>query len=175
MLHKLPDSTVQLIRQRKTEGKSLTEIATECNCTKSTVSLYCRNLFDNPRRKYKTEQEARQAILTLRRGKPRKRYPVDNHQIYLDSQLPCTKCGKPRQRHSKTGLCIICLRQQRRENANHPVQKRRQFNPSGYHEDKSAKWDETVKNQNAGFCPKSPIGKHSCTSGVCFWCYKFVN
>ena len=163
----LPKTIVKLIRQRKEEGFSLTEIAKEFGCCKSTASLYCRDLFYHPLRKYKTEKEARQIPISNRKGKPRKKYPRDHQREHLRRLLPCIKCGKLRQADSKGGLCIICHKQDRKDNAQYH-QRQPTFCRNAQRQ-KSVACKLIVKE-----CRESPIGKHSCISGECTWCSQFV-
>lgn len=117
----LPEATVSEIRRLKHAGASLRELAVQFGCAKSTVSLYCRDLFEYPRRKYHSEKEARQLPILNRRGKPRKRYPSDSaehrrlhRRRYGHKPIyKCANCGSPVWR--KGSLCIICYRQREKE------------------------------------------------------------
>ena len=170
MIHQLPATTIELIRKRKSDGFSLADIAKEFGCAKSTTSLYCRDLFYHPLRKYATEKDARQIPIDGRKGKPHKKYPRDTLKEYLRKMVPCVKCGKPRQCRSESGLCIVCHRLKRRENARYQRRPRLHGNIEG----------KTTPKKHAGCypigeqCAESPTRKHSCTAGYCLWCSQFI-
>jgi len=86
----ISQSTITQIRKAKTEGYSLNDIAKSYNVAKSTASLYCRDLFDDPRRIYQTEEDAR-TIMAL-------------HQTH--TYYPCPNCGKIIRKDRK--LCKSC-------------------------------------------------------------------
>ena len=56
------DTIKERIKKEKADGTSLKTLAEKYHLAKSTVSLYCRDVFDHPLRKYSTEKEAREAI-----------------------------------------------------------------------------------------------------------------
>jgi len=88
---KLPDTTIDAIREAKVTGTSLREISEIFGCSKSTASLYCRNLFDYRDRLYKTEEEARFSIAE------RNKADKDRHKRYKYSKKyrRCINCGQP--------------------------------------------------------------------------------
>ena len=86
----ISNTTVNLIRQAKIKGYSLNDIAKWFCISKSTVSLYCRDLYDDPRRIYQTQEEARA-------------------MGFLHSTIifyPCPECGKQIRKERK--LCKNC-------------------------------------------------------------------
>jgi hypothetical protein len=94
---KLSDRLIKLIRTSKINGFSLSEISNQYHVAKSTASIYCRDLFYYPGRKYKTEQEFRQGILDRQRGK-------DHHGYH-----PCIDCSKMigDNRHMRCRECYL--------------------------------------------------------------------
>lgn len=62
MPRRITQSQIELIRQAKINGYSLNEISKLYHIAKSTISLYCRDLYDDIRRQYPTEEDARQRI-----------------------------------------------------------------------------------------------------------------
>ena len=56
------DIIKEQIRKEKADGASLKTLAEKYHLAKSTISLYCRDVFDHPLRKYSSEKEAREAI-----------------------------------------------------------------------------------------------------------------
>lgn len=78
---RIPKSKVILMREAKKAQYSLSEIALAFHVGKSTASLYCRDLFQHPSRRYDTEEEAREVIRLRGIGK--------DHRIYRN----CVDCG----------------------------------------------------------------------------------
>ena len=83
----LDSEVVREIKERKGMGESLNALAKRFDCAKSTVSLYCRDLFSYRGRKYSSEAEARKS---------------------LDKKVPCPRCGQAMKAESK--LCQGCYR-----------------------------------------------------------------
>ena len=84
------DATIiEAMRRDKHSGLSLLQLSLKYKVAKSTASLYCRDLYNNPQRIYKTGKDARQRIVANR-----KRYP-------------CIKCGTLCKREG--GLCAKCF------------------------------------------------------------------
>ena len=107
----LSTEIVEQIRQGKREGLSLKTLAIKFHCCKSTVSLYCRDLFYHPRRKYRSEYEARRIPFIRRKDLPRKKYPHSKaRKLY-----PCVVCGYLIRRTNC--LCIRCYTLKRAEEA----------------------------------------------------------
>jgi len=79
---RLPQFLIKDIREAKLRGYSLREIAEAYQVAKSTASLYCRDLYDDPQRIYQTEEEAREIIALRGLGK--------DHNVYH----LCIDCGK---------------------------------------------------------------------------------
>ena len=71
-----------MMRDDKLEGWSLRDIAERHGVSKSTVSMYCRDLYTDPRRVYETEEEAREAVIQRGHGRSHSKYH------------PCVDCGK---------------------------------------------------------------------------------
>jgi len=87
-------SKVILMRQAKIDGYSLREIGETLEVAKSTISLYCRDLYWYPTRVYETEQEARDAITMRGVGTDHSKYHY------------CSQCGrKVRNEHQR---CLKC-------------------------------------------------------------------
>jgi IS30 family transposase len=160
--HYLPDATIALMRKMKREGHSLAKIAEDLSCAQSTVSLHCRDLFDYPYRKYKTEEEARRNNYR----KTRKEARQYSHEKYLKKLIPCNQCGKPRKPKILSGLCATCYRENRRQKSAErkrilrEQKLRRKGAKGGYPSPKP--------------CPFSPTGKHSHISGQCLYCERMI-
>lgn len=75
--HRLTEKEISLIRSLKSSGLSLKYIAAKVGCSRSTVSIYTRDLFDDPQRIYKTREEFIQS-----RGK------------LASTKGACSDCGK---------------------------------------------------------------------------------
>ena len=90
---------VRLIREAKARGDSLLDIAKKHGVSKSTVSLYCRDLFEHPKRIYLTERACRQNLVVRQRSHPRS----------PDKRVPCKGCGASIRADGKTQLCIKCF------------------------------------------------------------------
>lgn len=91
---------VAAMRQMKKEDFSLQDIAQKYHVAKSTVSIYCRDLFDHPKRIYQTEEEIRDVIFKRGIGK--------NHDAYHK----CA-CGvKIRRDHQR---CLTCRKKYEKE------------------------------------------------------------
>jgi len=88
------------IRKLKTEGYSIEKIAKLFECSKSTVSYYCRDLFENNQRIHKTEVAARKKI-----------------QQASKKKHPCGKCGKAI--NIKSTLCRECFLKNLRSRINY--------------------------------------------------------
>ena len=153
-----PDK-IKLIRNDKTAGKSLSDIAAKYNCSKSTVSYYCRDIFDHPNRQYQTEKDVRQRLHETRK--------VRNHGHKL---VPCTKCQKPI-RVNKSGLCFDCYYFKRAKLGNV-----KQVQEEQVKSDKRVYYSEKLsKNYHPTLCQKSPSGYHrwiidGSNLGTCFYC-----
>ena len=91
---RIPSSEVELIRDAKRKNYSLRDISQVFSVAKSTVSYYCRDLFDDPQRIYLTEKEAREVITLRTVGK--------DHNAYHE----CIDCSrKIRNKHTH---CLTC-------------------------------------------------------------------
>lgn len=91
---KIPPEKVALIRQAKQDGYSLSDIRRVFEVAKSTASLYCRDIFWHPNRKYYTEDEAREAVMLRTLG--------TDHSKYRS----CVACGSNiRNEHIR---CLAC-------------------------------------------------------------------
>ena len=90
------------MRQDKINGASLIALSAKYGCSKSTASLYCRDLISHPTRKVLTEEEARNSerLRKQRTGYNRKK-------------KPCTDCGKIIRADNKTGFCAECWKIER--------------------------------------------------------------
>jgi hypothetical protein len=95
----LETTIVNRIREAKKQGHSLLEIANKYGVAKSTVSLYCRDLFNNSQRVYPTKEIATKAI------------------GYKHSQ-PCERCGKPASNNH--AMCSPCRLDYRRTENDNP-------------------------------------------------------
>lgn len=87
-MKKLPPETIKRMRQAKLDGESLKNIAAIFGCSRSTASLHCRDTFNHPRRKYKTEAEAREAIARHYRTHP----CIDCGKQIRVEHIRCAKC-----------------------------------------------------------------------------------
>jgi hypothetical protein len=92
---RLPQWKIDNIREWKLRGYSLREISKYYGVAKSTASLYCRDLFFNPMRKYQSESEIREAIALKGKGTDHAKY----HQ--------CVDCGETIRNTNKR--CLACL------------------------------------------------------------------
>lgn len=182
MIKKIAAETIYLIRQRKRDGLSITKIAKEFKLSTSTVSLYCRDLFNNPSRKYKTEEEARHKISLYKseRWHDGKRSPSDliTNRPSKHKHLPCIKCGQLRKADSVTKLCYPCYKQKRIDDANTHKQQKSSVKSNQPQLDNKTKQTE-YKKVRVEICNKSPnkrhyfiIGSqsHNHNIGICKWC-----
>ena len=180
---KLDRGIILLLRQRKQEGFSLSEIAHEFNIGKSTASLYCRDLFSHPMRKHQTERDARRQI-TINKSKrwhKGKRSPSDLNKDRARNHLPCIKCGQPRKSDSINKLCYACYKQKRIDDAythKQEIQKKRE---KIWQAEKESKERDRQNKQRLykpipiEICNKSPNKRHywiidSNNIGTCKWC-----
>ncbi len=113
-MNKLSNELIASIRKDKQSGLSLHKIVAKYKCSISTVSFYCRDIFENPHRKYKTEKEVRIAV----NNKERQRYKMfgkkdfpSKHNNYHKTYL-CPKCGNKLIRITSK-LCSECYKSQR--------------------------------------------------------------
>jgi len=106
------DTIRERIRKEKADGASLKTLAEKYHLAKSTISLYCRDVFDHPLRKYSTEKEAREAIRSKKLHKCAN--PSCNNlttkihclSCYLGRQTPNAPIRKPSSPKSKKKLVI---------------------------------------------------------------------
>jgi len=92
---RLSKSKITIMREAKTAGYSLSEIASSLSVAKSTVSLYCRDLYSHPNRVYETEEEARLAIYlrSLDKDHTKKQNCIDCGKIIRNEHTRCLKCN----------------------------------------------------------------------------------
>ncbi len=60
-------AAVRTMRNLKRRGKSIKDIAAQVGCSKSTASLYCRDLYEDPQRRYPTQKALRKAAAKRQR------------------------------------------------------------------------------------------------------------
>lgn len=177
----LPKETVDEIRKLKHDGVSSRELAERFNCAKSTISLYCRDVFYHYGRKYSSEKDARQIPILKRKGKPRKRSPSDSpeyrrlHYHYKENRklYPCSMCNTSLIR-KEGGICIKCHRQKQRELVLAQAEKRGRETEQW----KKKKVERIMKRfppPAIEVCPDSPNQRHhwkinSRGHGVCGYC-----
>jgi len=97
---RIPAKKIAAMRQMKEEGFSLGDIALKLHVAKSTVSIYCRDIFDHPKRIYQTEQEIRDVVFKRGVGK--------NHEAFHR----CACGAKIRRQHKR---CLSCRRKYEKE------------------------------------------------------------
>jgi hypothetical protein len=101
----LPQESIDRMKELKRGGMSLRGITKEIGCSKATASFYTREEFDYPRRKYHTLLEQREGRNALRRKKPRRDYPSEEHRRLH----PCSVCNTTLIRR-KGGVCLKCYK-----------------------------------------------------------------
>ena len=151
----LPPKVVLEIRKLKAEGHSLKEISSLFGCSKSSVSLYCRDLYSNNKRVYKTEEEAREKI----RKVPKKKHP-------------CGNCGKAIRLGSK--LCKECYMKSPRKNISRIRNRDVSFFRNTVSEKMRNKYPRKIKKS---ICLESPVKAYhwninSSNYGICIHCGK---
>ncbi len=96
LFSRISASVVCTMRDMKRDGLSLREISDELLIAKSTVSVYCRDLFDHPSRIYFTEEDCRNAVVQRGIGMDHCRYRL------------CLDCGlKIRNEHLRCAACSL--------------------------------------------------------------------
>lgn len=168
-MNSLPQSKIESIRNAKREGMSLQDISKTFGCSKSTASLYCRDLFYHPSRKYNTEEQARQIPIERRKGKLRRRYPSDyNRKRKLYS---CVSCGNLISR--KGHLCLKCYTAKLIEATNQRIAHKL----VSAEERRKRRLERSLPPVEIEVCPspKSPNQRHfwfidSQEHGVCHYC-----
>jgi len=111
-MNKVDPIVVARIRTLKKEGVSLRLLAQKFGLAKSTVSLYCRDVFWGPHRKYDSEAEARASIYertkALRQERGISGWDTWRGRHRLTKQ--CPDCGKYIRSESKR--CKECYGKQ---------------------------------------------------------------
>ena len=113
MSTKIAQHIIDQIRRAKRDGSSLKEVAARFHISKSTVSTYCRDLFQHPQRIYETEADTRARL--YQRSKANKiRYRQDGRsqswsKFGSRSTQPCRVCDHHIRRGGKSGLCASCF------------------------------------------------------------------
>ena len=105
----LDPSIIAQMREMKAQGESIKGIARTLGCSSSSVSFYCHDLYENPRRKQLTQEAVRKARnerrKALQRAGLRKRYKYPRKRSER-ATYPCVDCSK--QIGKKGGICISC-------------------------------------------------------------------
>lgn len=102
---RMPPPVVEQMRRMKgEEHQSVKQIAKTLHCAPSTVSTYCRDLYENSQRQYPTEQALRQAMLE-HQGRERKKpeYKMKREHYYATQAARRRKETNPR-----TSTCMDC-------------------------------------------------------------------
>ena len=110
----VPPEIVAQMRADKLQGISLKEIARKYGISLSTTSLYCRDLFSHPSRKYQTEAEARQMMCVV----SKRNNLLHPERPRYSKTRQCPNCGKMIKQVSE--MCIDCRRALRRRMAMPP-------------------------------------------------------
>ena len=104
---RMPPPVVERMRRMKGEQhQSIKVIARTLHCAPSTVSTYCRDLYENSQRQYPTEQALRQAMLERQgreREKPEYKMKMDLYYATHPEAARRRKGTKPR-----TTICLDC-------------------------------------------------------------------
>ncbi len=163
----IPTLEVTEMRRLIIRGYNLREISAITSRPKSTISLYCRDLYEHPQRKFKTEQEARQRIVERARG----------HRVY--QRHPCPICHAMMATNSR--CCIRCYQiQQKTSAAERDLDRRRRQQERN--EQRAKERQERLEQKTkhlipivVELCLLSPNQRHywrlnAQNMGTCKWC-----
>ena len=155
-----------MAQQMKREGYSLLDIAVKMGIAKSTASLYCRDVFYYPGRKYSTEAENRRTIYLRCIGKSHhsRGEKRDHHR-----SIQCKGCPRLIREGTVSGLCIDCYHQLRVRQAIS------RYNARPIRQPKPFKRPKNWVTPPPSLCPQSPTQAHFYVldmlgKGACKYC-----
>lgn len=166
------------MRQAKVDGMSLTDISKTYGVAKSTVSLYCRDLYTYPTRKHQTETECRRLIMMRGSGKSHegklKNKCLDCGKPIRSDNHRCSKCYKVYQQDSGQIESLIAYGSKTRFSAESALKRyieRAKLNTT------APKPKINIKPVNSEPCVNSPSGYHhwiidDSNYGICRYCKK---
>ena len=180
---KLSPELIRLIRVAKSSGRSLTDISRQYHVARSTISIYCRDLYDDPQRKYETEAEFRHNLVLKGKGKNHNKYHpcIDCGAKIRNNRTRCYSCNIEYQRMNGHIDKLISLGTNTRFGEGHTPMNRRRTNAEIVKDlilnPPKPKREKPVMKQNVKIeiCPKSPIQRHhwmidSKNLGTCKYC-----